>query len=93
MFAATEFSLVINISNITLYCNASVLKYHLSKVIIAPLQFDDYSLFLESPRNSFSSSWLKKAYQRAKEEAEEEGKSLADVVAKRYGVSHMQVYY
>jgi len=48
---------------------------------------------LESPSNSFSSSWLKKAYQRAKEEAEEEGKSLADVVAKRYGVSHMQVYY
>jgi len=47
----------------------------------------------ESPSNSFSSSWLKKAYQRAKEEAEEEGKSLADVVAKRYGVSHMQVYY
>jgi len=49
--------------------------------------------FLESPRNSFSSSWLKKAYQRAKEEAEEEGKSLGDVVAKRYGVSNMQFNY
>jgi len=45
---------------------------------------------VESSRHSFSSAWLKRAYQRAKEEAEEEGKSLADVVAKRYGVSHIQ---
>jgi len=48
---------------------------------------------VESSRNSFSSAWLKRAYQRAKEEAEEEGKSLADVVAKRYGVSHIQFNY
>lgn len=62
----------------------------LSKVQIALLQIDDYSLFLiESARNSFSSTWLKRAYQRAKEEAELEGKSLADVVAKRYGVSYI----
>lgn len=63
---------------------------HLSKVQIALLQIDDYSLFLvESARNSFSSTWLKRAYQRAKEEAELEGKTLADVVAKRYGVSYI----
>lgn len=63
---------------------------HLSKVQIALLQIDDYSLFLvESARNSFSSTWLKRAYQRAEEEAELEGKSLADVVAKRYGVSYI----
>lgn len=63
---------------------------HLSKVQIALLQIDDYSLFLvESARNSFSSTWLKRAYQRAKEEAELEGNSLADVVAKRYGVSYI----
>lgn len=62
----------------------------LSKVQIALLQIDDYSLFLiESARNSFSSTWLKRAYQRAKEEAELDGKSLADVVAKRYGVSYI----
>lgn len=62
----------------------------LSKVQIALLQIDDYSLFLvESARNSFSSTWLKRAYQRAEEEAELEGKSLADVVAKRYGVSYI----
>ncbi|XP_027059866.1 CWF19-like protein 2 [Pocillopora damicornis] len=35
--------------------------------------------------HSFSSAWLKRAYQRAKDEAEEEGKKLADIVAKRYG--------
>ena len=64
--------------------------FHLSKVQIASLRIDDYSLFLaESARNSFSSAWLKRAYQRAKEEAEEEGKSLADIVAKRYGVSYI----
>ena len=48
---------------------------------------------VESSRHSFSSAWLKRAYQRAKEEAEEGGKSLADVVAKRYGVSHIQFKY
>lgn len=35
--------------------------------------------------HSFSSAWLKRAYKRAKDEAEEEGKSFADIVAKRYG--------
>ena len=31
-------------------------------------------------------SWVKKAYERAKEQAEEQGRSLEDVVAERFGV-------
>ena len=50
----------------------------------------NYCPLLGSSGHSFSSAWLKKAYQRAKDEAEEEGKSLADVVAKRYGVSQLE---
>ena len=46
-----------------------------------------YYPLLGNAGHSFSSAWLKRAYQRAKDEAEEEGKSLADIVAKRYGVS------
>lgn len=65
----------------------------LSKVQIASLQLMIIPFLVEGSRNSFSSAWLKRAYQRAKEEAEEEGKSLADVVAKRYGVSHIQFNY
>lgn len=32
-------------------------------------------------------SWLRKSYQRMKEQAEREQRSLGDVVAERYGVS------
>ncbi|KAL9973755.1 hypothetical protein ACROYT_G020250 [Oculina patagonica] len=39
----------------------------------------------ETSQSSFSSSWLKKAYQRAKDQAEEEKKSLSDIITKRYG--------
>ena len=40
-----------------------------------------------SSSGSFKSDWLKKAYKRAQEQAEEEGRSFADIVAQRYGVS------
>jgi hypothetical protein len=32
-------------------------------------------------------AWLKKSFQRAKEQAQEEGKSLEEVVSQRWGVS------
>ena len=53
----------------------------------ASIQIICHCFFSESSRSSFSSAWLKKAYQRAKDQAEEEGKSFADIVRKRYGVS------
>ena len=64
---------------------------HLSKVQVASHGYKlmIISFLVERSRDSFSSAWLKRAYQRAKEEAKEEGKSLADVVAKRYGVSYI----
>ena len=40
-----------------------------------------------SSSSSLSSDWLKKAYKRAQEQAKEEGRSFADIVAQRYGVS------
>ncbi|KAK2563412.1 CWF19-like protein 2 [Acropora cervicornis] len=38
-----------------------------------------------SSKSSYSCNWLKKAYQRAKEHAQEEGRSLEEIVAQRYG--------
>ncbi|XP_068720114.1 CWF19-like protein 2 [Montipora capricornis] len=38
-----------------------------------------------SLKSSFSSAWLKKAYQRAKEQATEERRSLEEIVAQRFG--------
>ncbi|XP_015747984.1 PREDICTED: CWF19-like protein 2 [Acropora digitifera] len=38
-----------------------------------------------SSKSSYSCNWLKKAYQRAKEHAQEEGRSLEEILAQRYG--------
>ena len=45
-----------------------------------------YWLLVGSSKSSYSSDWLKKAYQRAKQQAQEEGRSLEEIVAHRYGV-------
>ena len=38
-------------------------------------------------------SWVKKAFERAKEQAEEQGRSLEDVVAERFGVGLFEYYF
>ena len=70
--------------------NQSAVLFIITKDNYSILKHANYCPLLGSSGHSFSSAWLKKAYQRAKDEAEEEGKSLADVVAKRYGVSQLE---
>ena len=48
-----------------------------------------YNFFVSGTVSSFNSKWLEKAYQRAKDQAQEEGKSVDAVVAERWGVCYM----
>lgn len=44
-------------------------------------------VYLEVVCGDGGRSWLERAYQRAEEQAEREGRSLEDVAAERWGVS------
>ena len=47
-----------------------------------------FPLLLVSAVNDGGLSWLKKSYQRMREQAERDNCSLNEIVAQRYGVRH-----
>lgn len=73
-------------SNVTLLADIRMMSLALGTRYVSVCLFNSIFVPAGPVVNDGGLSWLRKSYQRMKEQAEREQRSLNDVVAERYGV-------